>query len=222
MPQLDWEKIIPSNRREYYREIYNDHKDITLLDELRYISICAITEHCLKVKGAFAECGVYRGGSAIGITKIAQGETANRHVHLFDSFNGSNRFEMNPSDFSTLHTFNDYSFQDVAKRFPENDYIHFHVGVIPETLKEVEDEKFSFVHLDLNFYESTSESLKFFHAHLSPRGVIVVDDYGFKLYENHVKRAVDEFSKENRIDIFSIGTGQCLLGDSVLEVLGCS
>ncbi len=220
MPGLDWMSIIPPNRKKYYREIFNDYRSITLLDESRYICICAITEHCLKIEGAYAECGVYKGGSAIGIVKIVKGRTANRRIHLFDSFNGLNQYELRSADFHSLHTFNDYSFQDVARWFPDDDNLHFHVGFIPETLKQVEDERFSFVHLDLNFYESTRESLRFFCTHLSPGGVIIVDDYGFKLYEDHVKRAVDEFCEESGLEMFSLGTGQCLLGDSILEVLG--
>ena len=199
MPGLDWMSIIPPNRKKYYREIFNDYRSITLLDESRYICIC---------------------GSAIGIVKIVKGRTANRRIHLFDSFNGLNQYELRSADFHSLHTFNDYSFQDVARWFPDDDNLHFHVGFIPETLKQVEDERFSFVHLDLNFYESTRESLRFFCTHLSPGGVIIVDDYGFKLYEDHVKRAVDEFCEESGLEMFSLGTGQCLLGDSILEVLG--
>ena len=44
---------------------------------------------------------------------------------------------------------------------------------------EIKDEKFSFIHIDVDLFEPTFESLKFFYPRLKKGGIIVCDDYNF-------------------------------------------
>jgi len=55
--------------------------------------------------------------------------------------------------------------------------VHLHAGVFPDTARGLEDERFSFVHLDLDLEPSTRDALEFFHPRLLPGGIIVADDY---------------------------------------------
>jgi len=50
---------------------------------------------------------------------------------------------------------------------------------VPEVLEEVRDQRFAFLHLDVDLYAPTRDSLRFFYPRLQPGAVVVCDDYGF-------------------------------------------
>ena len=52
-------------------------------------------------------------------------------------------------------------------------------GWIPSRFTEVAAHRFSFVHIDVDLYEPTRDSLAFFLPRMTAGGIIVVDDYGF-------------------------------------------
>ena len=54
---------------------------------------------------------------------------------------------------------------------------------------QLNNAKFSFVHLDVDLYESTKESINFFSPRMIRGGIIVVHDYGCS---RGVRKAVDE------------------------------
>lgn len=53
----------------------------------------------------------------------------------------------------------------------------FYKGYFPSTAGPVIDLRFSFVHLDVDLYESTKSCLEFFYPRLNVGGVISPDDY---------------------------------------------
>lgn len=65
-------------------------------------------------------------------------------------------------------------------------------GWVPERFHEVEDRRFSFVHIDVDLYEPTRASLEFFHPRMNPGGIIVCDDYNFTSCPG-ASSAVDDF-----------------------------
>ena len=52
-------------------------------------------------------------------------------------------------------------------------------GWIPERFDEVSDRKFSFVHIDVDLYQPTADSMAFFYQRMVNGGIILCDDYGF-------------------------------------------
>lgn len=64
-------------------------KSHTMLNEARLISLWEQVEYCEqnKIKGAFVECGTWKGG-AVGFMALANKKTSTerRHLHLFDAF----------------------------------------------------------------------------------------------------------------------------------------
>ena len=66
-----------------------------------------------------------------------------------------------------------------------------HRGWIPERFPDVADERFSFVHVDVDLYEPHRDSIEFFWPRLTKGGVMVFDDYG-SMYCPGARRAVDE------------------------------
>lgn len=141
---------------------------------------------CLKVReieGSAAEFGVYKGGSA----KIISDILSNKWLHLFDTFTGipikGNEDIHNVGDFS------DTSLEAVRKLVGDTN-TWYHVGPFPAGFKT--EEKFCFVHLDCDQYQSMVDGLNFFYPKMSIGGVIVIDDYGW-LRCHGVKLAVDNF-----------------------------
>ncbi|KAJ8134476.1 hypothetical protein OY671_012311, partial [Metschnikowia pulcherrima] len=66
-----------------------------------------------------------------------------------------------------------------------------HKGWIPERFDDVKEKHFAFVHIDVDSYQPTSDSMNFFYQRMNPGGIIVCDDYGFTTCPG-ATRAVNE------------------------------
>jgi len=109
----------------------------------------------------------------------------------------------------------DFNFKlEQVREYLDGLHVVFHQGMFPaETVKEVENERFSFVHLDVDLYESTLHSLAFFYPRLPPGAIIVSHDY---VTADGVNRAFEEFFPQqtrtrNRAHRISVLGGQSRL-----------
>jgi O-methyltransferase len=68
--------------------------------------------------------------------------------------------------------------------------IHFHPGLVEETIPEHAPEQIAILRLDTDWYESTRHELEHLYDRVPSGGVIVLDDYG---YWQGAGEAVDEF-----------------------------
>ena len=86
-------------------------------------------------------------------------------------------------------------------------------GWIPERFHEVGDRRFAFVHIDVDHYQPTKDSIEFFYPRLNVGAVIVNDDYGFTTCPGATK-AMDEFlaDKEEKMISLSAGGGFFIKG----------
>jgi O-methyltransferase len=66
-------------------------------------------------------------------------------------------------------------------------------GWIPSRFAEVAHRRFCFVHLDVDLYQPTLDSLDFFYERVVPGGILLCDDYGSSACPG-AKRACDEFA----------------------------
>jgi len=67
------------------------------------------------------------------------------------------------------------------------------------------------VHIDVDLYEPTLDSLNFFYPKLVKDGVIVCDDYGITQFPG-AKKAVDEFLEKNNYKLFyEVPMGSCFI-----------
>lgn len=73
--------------------------------------------------------------------------------------------------------------------------VAFYQGWIPDRFAEVAERQFAFVHVDVDLYEPTRDSVAFFYERLSPGGVFVCDDYGFLTCPG-ATAAMDEFLED--------------------------
>jgi hypothetical protein len=68
--------------------------------------------------------------------------------------------------------------EEVRDALCEFSDVQFHAGWIPDRFDEVKDQRFSFVHIDVDLAEPTRESLAFFYPRMEAGGIIACDDYG--------------------------------------------
>ena len=207
---------------EGLRQSENEQAD-GILKQLRFYNLQQLVHYVLqkKIEGDFVECGVWKGHSAYLISKIISKSKFNRRFHIFDAFEGglSKKVE---NDISSIfpQTEEGNKKQSIPFRSTEiqvqqclkdYDFVSLYKGWIPSRFSEVENCVFSFIHIDVDLYEPTLDSLNFFFHRLTKGGVIVCDDYGSSHFPG-AKKAFDEFLKDKEYHMFyEVPMGACFL-----------
>lgn len=192
--------------------------------QCRFYSLQQMVSFIMKDKGLlgdFAECGCWKGHSTYIISKILYKNNFSNTFHIFDAFEGglSDKTEEDKDENNKL------SEEDILKQkihftstedelcntIKEFDFIKTYKGWIPERFSEVEENKFVFIHIDVDLYQPTLDSLEFFFPRLQSGGVIVVDDYGYTSFPG-AKKAVDKFLSENdHYFFYESSMGSCFI-----------
>ena len=94
----------------------------------------------------------------------------------------------------------------VRDNLSEFDNVSFHKGWIPERFPDVEDRRFSFLHIDVDLYEPTRDSVAFFYPRMSDGGIILCDDYGSTFCSGATK-AIDEYLADKPEKMISLSGG---------------
>jgi hypothetical protein len=175
---------------------------------LNYSEACQIISAVTataRIPGDLAEVGVAYGASA----KLILEYSKNKTLHLFDTFaglpapDGSDSAKFQGGDFrSDVHSVRDYLGTSSASR------VAFHVGLFPATTAPVENTTFSFVHLDVDLYQSTLDGLRFFYPRLSPGGILISHDY---VSADGVNRAFQEFFADKPEPVIEVTGYQCMV-----------
>lgn len=195
-------------------QFYNDPKLIKLIKKIKQEEkqllfkpselaiIYSLAAAQRKIDGEYAEVGVYKGSSAIIICEAK----AKKTLHLFDTFSGIPTNKKIDKRFSK-HMFAT-SYKDVIKRFTNYHGVHIYKGVFPSSATPIKEKKFSFVHLDVDVYQSTLDSLSFFYQRLNSHGIILSHDYSSAA---GVKKAFDDFFKDKPEAIIVLPMSQCMI-----------
>ena len=171
------------------------------LSDNECMQLFTISRSVSNIKGEFAEVGVYKGGSA----KILCETRGEKSLHLFDTFSGLP--EKTKEDYQRFNTGNfTSSIEETKSNLKDYNYIYYYEGLVKDTFKQVKDKRFSFVHLDVDLYESTLDCLNLFYENMSLGGIILSHDYSFG-----VKRAFDEFFKDKPESVIEISDSQCMI-----------
>ncbi|MBV9483041.1 MAG: class I SAM-dependent methyltransferase [Acidobacteria bacterium] len=164
-------------RLEIMRAIRNLKRSCEmLLTPLEGSQLFALVRSTAKLGGAMAEVGVFRGASA---RLIRQADGA-RPLHLFDTFEGLPKpletdVEIHVGQFEENEFF--CSLEAVKQNLESCANVHFHPGLFPATGKAVENDKFSFVHADVDLYASTKSVLEFFYPRMLRGGILLTHDF---------------------------------------------
>lgn len=178
--------------------------------EERKYALKELAKSLTNVDGDIAECGSYVGVSAWFIAN----ELPNVDFYLFDSFEGLSSpgsFDTAPTGMQQWRKGDMQTSEDVLnKNLQEFNSIHIMKGWIPDRFAEVDHARFRLVHIDVDLYQPTLESLRFFYDRVNPGGMIVMDDYGFNNCPGAFK-AANEFMKDKPEHIIHLPTGQGLI-----------
>lgn len=177
--------------------------------------------HCVRrgVPGAFAECGVWRGGSVLAIIATLQEQgVTDRDVYLYDTFEGMTRpgeHDVSPLERPARETWEEaqerderpwalffgedvFSEDDVRARLEATGYpperIHLVSGDVESTLPERAPDRLALLRLDTDWYASTLHEMEHLYPRLVDGGVLIIDDYG---HWEGARRAVDEYFTEH-------------------------
>lgn len=154
-----------------------------------------------------ADIGVYNGGSTL---IMAESDSLGRVIQAFDTFNG-----IVGTSKSDGHLKDGDIKGGSVHEFRKN--LKFHLnkieiiqGTIPETLQNLPKEYYSFINLDLDLYQPTYDSLKFFWPTLIPGGCILLHDYN-SLSTPGITLAVDTFFHDKKVHLIELWHTQILV-----------
>lgn len=175
-------------------------------DYVRLATLELLCRRLTDVPGAAAELGVYRGFFARCINQLLP----ERKLYLFDSFEGFSE-EANASEsFQAAHA--NTAIEKVLAILPYPEKAIVKPGFFPESLGGLE-EQFCLVSLDVDFYQTTLDGLRYFWPRLEKGGYLLLHDWGSPKLPG-VAKALQDFERENGCRIPAIPL--CDVGGSLI------
>ena len=199
--------------------MYPDKKVSDLLYELKWrhyivystVQISISNNNSKKIN--LTECGVCDGLTIFYAINACIDKSLKYNVNLFDAWEGmkQNKLSINENKF-----IDEYSFLDVQQTKKNlsllNDgNINFNKGFIPEVFKNTLNyDEIDWLHIDLNSYQATLDSLNQFWPLLKKGGIILFDDYALIGYED-TKKSIDNWIKDKNLSFTQFPTGQAMI-----------
>ena len=202
------------NSEEGFLKIYfeslekaNNNKNDNFKKRYRFFSLWQLVQHSLKTSANFnfAECGCFKGQSSYIISSLLKTNNFKNNFFIFDSFEGLSEYNdvdrklKNKTVTSVEENRRRKSFTSdftkVSKLLDPFNFVKIYKSWIPSDFEKVKDIKFQFVHIDVDLYQPTYDSLEFFFPRLVDGGIIVCDDYNFSDFPG-AKVAWDEYFKD--------------------------
>lgn len=162
-----------------------------------------------KIPGDTIDIGVRYGTSSYFILNgLAD---ANRPHHLFDSFEGVSA-PTSEDGKNTAWKKGDLKTDESITRANLSKFqnCQYYKGWIPDRFNEIEDRRFALMHIDVDLYQPTLESLKFFYDKINPGGVIICDDYGSSSCPG-ARLAFDQFFADKKEAVIHCTSGQAIV-----------
>jgi O-methyltransferase len=196
-----------------YLDAWSKFPETTKRVHDRKFILFQLAKSVADISGDTVECGVFTGGSSFLICEAkSKFSNVSFEHHVFDSFQGlSNPSEIDLPEKSrtSLWQKNDLAVSEdrVRKNLSRFSFVKYYQGWIPERFSEVSNKKFSFVHVDVDLYQPTFDSLKFFYERMNPGGILLCDDYGFESCPGAYK-AFNDLMQDKPEKIIQLSSGQ--------------
>ena len=175
-------------------------------DYVRLATLELLCRRLADVPGAAAELGVYRGFFARCINQLLP----ERKIYLFDSFEGFAEEACATDTFQAAHA--NTTIEKVLAILPYPEKVILKPGFFPESLGGLE-EQFCLVSLDVDFYQTTLEGLRYFWPRIAEGGYLLLHDWGSPKLPG-VAKALQDFERENGCRIPAIPL--CDVGGSLI------
>lgn len=171
----------------------------------RLHTLCWAALHAINIEGDFVECGVYEGFSSAVVARRLNFAALDKRMWLYDLFDHEQETSgmVMPAHGPGLH-------RRVVRRFSEFPNIRIIKGFVPRSFEIGAPERIAWMHLDLNDVAAETGALEALFDRITPGGMLIFDDYGWKTYPGQ-KEAADAFARGKSHHILELPTGQGLL-----------
>ncbi len=169
---------------------------------LHVLSWAARSVLARAVPGDYVECACYKGTSARLICDDVGWASTGRRFYLYDLFehDASMTHHAMPEHGAGLYA-------RVKARFADLPSVVVTQGSVPAVLRDVAPERIAFMHIDMNNAESEIGALEVLFERLSPGGILILDDYGWRAYRQQ-KLAEDPWLAARGYTVLEMPTGQ--------------
>lgn len=167
-----------------------------------------IDSYVIPPNDKIAEFGVFKGGSATCMLENSP-KAQKCDYHLYDSFEGFPSIE--DEDKRYQKKFRNILYEEVEKTFSNYENVKIRKGWFKDTFTHHNKSNFSFVHLDVDIYESTFHCLEVLIQSMRKGGLILVHDYcqpnielpqGCWIPYKGAYRAVNQLIKKDNLILF--------------------
>lgn len=199
-------------------------KDYSLTSVSAMFALYKAVDHLVRndIAGNFAECGVWRGGSAMAMALTLKSLGARpRDIFLFDTFAGMTPAGPEDSNVKTGESAAELlraaggsrdsaivayaGLEEVRANMGKTSYppehIHYIRGDVADTLAATDTGPLALLRLDTDWYASTKCELEVLYPRLVSGGVLIIDDYGSW---SGARKAVDEFIESRRLRLLLV------------------
>jgi O-methyltransferase len=193
-----------------FRKFFDGVEPYTLVPPERCYILLSLARNAVNLPGDFAECGVWKGGTALMLARVLNGRT-DKTLYLFDSFEGLPEVDREKDSWFQKGQYSTGSVtavEDLLHDFRR--IVNIRPGWIPETFKGLENRRYAFVHIDVDIYQSNLDCCKHFYARMVSGGMMLFDEYAFAAAAGE-KQAVDEFFADKPEIPIVLVTGQALV-----------
>lgn len=186
----------------YFHDIY--YEDLFFDDPRRMNLERAMREiYRNDIPGEIAEFGVYEGDFAKWMNLCFP----EKNLYLFDTFSGFDDrdiddFEMKLSgrrlSYGKFEGNANKREKLVLEKMNYDNVVHIKKGYFPDSTYDMEEIKYSFVHIDVDLYKPTKAGLEYFWPRMSPGGYIFCHDLQAPTFPA-ARIAIKEFCEENGV-----------------------
>ncbi len=186
----------------------------------RFLNLLRLFERTLELDGLVVECGCFKGlSSYLMCSRLRQHDPAfnGRGYQIFDSFQGLSEPQPEdalagagsgaPQPVDVKAGRYAARLEDVKRALAPFPGIEYFPGWIPDAFAKAGGASCRFVHVDVDLYRPTKDSLEHFWPRLVPGALMVCDDYNWP----GGKRAVDEFCSARQITPELTPTNQAVM-----------
>jgi O-methyltransferase len=193
-----------------FTKFFDGVEPYTLVPPERCYILLSLARNAVNLPGDFAECGVWKGGTALLLARVLNGRTS-KTLYLFDSFEGLPEVDTEKDPWFQKGQYLAGCVIEVEELL--RDYqciVNIRPGWIPKTFEGLESRHYAFVHIDVDIYQSNLDCCKYFYPRMVSGGMMLFDEYAFAAAAGE-KQAVDEFFADKPEIPIVLVTGQALV-----------
>ncbi len=175
----------PEFLERYGKGLKQSKMEDNAIRRARFFHLIQMLQLTRGVPGYTAEAGVFRGLSSYLICHQLRRELPcfNGETHfMLDSFEGLSRPVSEDGEYPVKRhkekAFTETSLDVATQTLSEFTGVNIHKGWIPEVFSKLPEQKYRFVHVDVDVYEPTLASFRYFYPRMSPGGILLCDDFG--------------------------------------------